>query len=71
MTRSASYGNAMPCSAFSSSNSIWQMVLSVLVIIGPAQFFPPGAGSAAALHAFFIPVASQSKVDVAPSRDGP
>ena len=28
-TRSASYGRPMPCSAFSSSNSIWRMVLSV------------------------------------------
>jgi hypothetical protein len=35
-TRSASYGNAMPCSAFSSSNSIWWMVASLVsAIIAP------------------------------------
>jgi hypothetical protein len=27
-TRSASHGKAMPCSAFSSSNSIWRMAVS-------------------------------------------
>jgi hypothetical protein len=32
-TRSGANGRAMPCSAFSSSNSIWRMVLSVSEVI--------------------------------------